>query len=79
MDDVTILNLLKNYWSFFVAVASGIYAFAHLKFQNKDQEVRLICLEEEFKKLDSQQNQINIRLAEIQKDISWIREKLTSK
>lgn len=77
--EIGFLEFISKYWSILVTIASGIYAFAHLKFQNKDQETRLIVVEREVKELRSSQNVIDVRLAQIQTDISWIREKLDKK
>jgi len=71
------LEGIKSYWFIIIAFIGLISAWAEIKFQNRDQERRLNILEGDNCTIKKAQTAIEIRLAEIQKDISWIRETLT--
>jgi len=70
------INLLEKYWTIIAAFIGIIISYTNLKAQNVEQEKRIIHLESKCESFGHAQTQIDIKLAEIQMDLRWIKQSL---
>lgn len=71
------MEFLSNYWQILITISGVIISFTTLKTQNAEQERRIKDLEDELKIIKSDNKNIDVKLAEIQKDIQWIKQALS--
>lgn len=70
------LDTINKYWVMGVTFISIVISYTMLKAQNTDQEKRLTTLEARCTEYSHSQTQIDIKLAEIQMDLKWIKQSL---
>lgn len=71
------METILQYVPLIIAIVGGIMSFSTLKSQNTEQERRITEIEYELKTVKADNKNIDVKLAEIQKDIQWIKQALS--
>lgn len=71
------METLLQYVPLIIAVGGAVMSFAAIKTQNIEQDRRIEALEDEVKVMKDNNKNIDVKLAEIQKDIQWIKQALS--